>query len=195
MSRGFQGWLLPVAAALLAGLVLGLATSRVLRPGGGPARPGTAVLLKEIQGLGELVTVKYVIEQVVVTEDPAWYGDSRVILLAHGVVKAGMDLVDFTESDLDADGDVLRIRLPRFRITDVYLDDHRTQVIERTTGLLRRFDKGLEQEARQEAVLTFRSTALKGGILREAEAQAQAQLGALGRRMGFARVEFSERAP
>lgn len=195
MLRRFQGLLLPVLVALAAGLALGYVATRVLRPGGAASRPGTAVLLKEIQGLGELVTVKYVLEQVVIAEDPAWYGDNRVILLAHGVVKAGLDLEDLAESDLEADDDVLRIRLPRFHITDVYLDDHRTQVIERTTGLLRRFDKGLEQKARQEAVLAFRTAALKGGLLREAEAQARAQLEALGRRMGFARVEFEGRAP
>lgn len=195
MFRRFQGLLLPVLVALAAGLALGYVATRVLRPGGAASRPGTAVLLKEIQGLGELVTVKYVLEQVVIAEDPAWYGDNRVILLAHGVVKAGLDLEDLAESDLEADDDVLRIRLPRFHITDVYLDDHRTQVIERTTGLLRRFDKGLEQKARQEAVLAFRTAALKGGLLREAEAQARAQLEALGRRMGFARVEFEGRVP
>lgn len=195
MLRRLQGLLWPLLAALAAGLALGFVATRMLRPGGTPARPDTAVLLKEIQGLGELVTVRYVLEQVVIAEDPAWYGDNRVILLAHGVVKAGLDLEDLTEADLQADGDVLRIKLPRFHITDVYLDDHRTRVIERTTGLLRRFDKGLEQTARQEAVLAFRTAALKGGILREAETHARAQFEALGRRMGFGRIEFEGRAP
>ena len=38
------------------------------------------------------MTVKYVLEKVVVLEDAKWYGENRVILVAHGIVKAGVDL-------------------------------------------------------------------------------------------------------
>lgn len=195
MWRKVPGLLFFLSAAVATGLLFGLVFGRFVLPARAPAPPPTAVLLKEIQGLGELATVKYVLEQVVVVEDAAWYGDNRVILVAHGVVKAGLDLGDLGEADVRVDGRVLRLRLPRFRITDVYLDEQRTRVVERTTGLLRFFDKGMEQKARQEAVQGFRSRALQGGILREAEAQARTQLEALGRRMGFERVEFEERAP
>ena len=43
--------------------------------------------------------------------------------------------------------------LPPPELTDAYLDDRRSQVIDHTTGLLREFDKDLEQTAREQAVL------------------------------------------
>jgi hypothetical protein len=113
-----------------------------------------------------------------------------VILLAHGVVKAGVDLEDLGPEAVRVDGGRLRLKLPRPRLTDTYLNDTKTQVIERTTGLLRRFDKGLEQQARKEAVLRFRDAAFKAGILKDAEGQARLQLEALAKRLGFEAVEF-----
>jgi len=44
------------------------------------------------------------------------------------------------------------IKLPPARVTDKYLDDKLTKVVEYKTGLLRSFDKDLEQNARQQAV-------------------------------------------
>jgi len=38
-----------------------------------------------------------VLEKVVILEDAKWYGENRVLLLAHGIVKAGMDLKRVTQ--------------------------------------------------------------------------------------------------
>ena len=57
--------------------------------GGGPKFYNTATVLVQVQTLSQLVTVKYVMEKVVALEDVQWYGESRVLLIAHGIVKAG----------------------------------------------------------------------------------------------------------
>ncbi|MCX7872714.1 MAG: DUF4230 domain-containing protein, partial [Verrucomicrobiae bacterium] len=136
----------------------------------------TPTIIKQIQGLSDLVTVKYVMERIVLLEDVKWYGENRVMLLVHGVVKAGVDLSKIKSDDVKIDGKTVRIALPPAQITDVYIDDKNTQVVERTTGLLRRFDKDLEQNARRQAVEELRSAAKYGGILNDAERQARAQL-------------------
>src|ERR1043165_3672715 len=112
----------------------------------------TATVLRQVQTLSQLVTVKYVLEKVVILEDVKWFGENRVLLIAHGIVKAGVDLQDIKPGDVRMDQQKVIIRLPPARITDVYLDDQKTRVVDRTTGLLRAFDKDLEQNARRQAV-------------------------------------------
>jgi hypothetical protein len=89
------------------------------------------------------------------------------------------------------DGQRIRLRLPKARIVDAYLDESRTQVIERSTGLLRMFDKELETVARQNAVTDVRSAARQAGILDDAQERASLQLEILLRRLGFEEVEIT----
>ncbi|MPN51458.1 hypothetical protein SDC9_199104 [bioreactor metagenome] len=63
-------------------------------------------------------------------------------------------------------------------------------MVERTTGLLRVFDKDLEQTARQQAVDDIRRAARNAGIQKEADKRARLQLEVLFRQMGFTEVEF-----
>jgi hypothetical protein len=156
----------------------------------------TSALLQQVQTVSELVTVKYVIEKVVVLEDVKWVaglGESRVLLLAHGIVKAGIDLGRLQPGDFRISGKTITIKLPSPKITESYLDEKETRVIERTTGLLRTFDKDLEQTARQNALDDIRRAARNGGILKEADTRARAQLANLFKQLGFETVEFSGR--
>ena len=153
----------------------------------------TATVIQQIQTVSELVTVKYVLERVVILEDVKWIaglGESRVLLLAHGVVKGGIDLSKIQEGDVRISGKKVVIKLPPARIMEAYLDEKQTRVIERTTGLLRTFDKDLEQTARQNAVDDIRRAARTGGILTEADIRARAQLTNLFKQIGFESVEF-----
>lgn len=167
--------------------------------GGGARRAyDTPVLLAQVQTLSELVTVKYVVEKVEIWDDPpsGWRqfvaGDNRILLLARGVVKAGVDFHQLKPEDLKVQGKTLWINLPAARVTDAYLDDKETKVIERTTGFLRSFDKDLEQNVRRTAVDDMRTSALRGGIVKDANERARAQLASFFHQMGFERVEFND---
>jgi hypothetical protein len=129
-------------------------------------------------------------DKVVVLEDVKWYGESRVLLLAHGVVNAGVDLKRLQPSDVIISGKTILIRLPPPQITDAYLDDKASQVIDHSTGLLRSFDKDLEQTARQNAVDDIARAARRGGILDDADKRARAELAVFLKRAGFESVEF-----
>ena len=189
----------PILVTLAIGLVfgVGLWLGLVL-----PRFPGmtsnlrtynTATVLKQVQTLSHLVTVKYVMEKVVVTEDVKWFGENRVLLVAHGVVKAGVDLNRLEAGDIRISDRKIYIRLPPPQITDAYLDDKQTFVVERSTGLLRVFDKNLEQAARQNAVDDIQRAARTDGILQDAMERAQLQLRLLLREMGFEEVEVEIR--
>jgi len=158
----------------------------------GPRIHSSAAVVRQVQSLAQLVTVRYVLEKVVAAEDVKWYGQNRLLLLAHGVVKAGVDLTRVQPGDVEIAGDRLVLRLPAPRVTDAYLDESQTRVIDRETGLLRRFDKEMEQMARQTALREIRLAAHEAGILREAEEQAREQLTRFFQGAGFreVRVEF-----
>lgn len=151
----------------------------------------SAAVVTQVQGLAELVTVKYVIEKVVVLEDVKLWGENRILLVAHGVVKAGVDLRSLSPDALAVEGPRVRIRLPPATVTDCYLDEEKTAVIEHTTGLLRRFDRGLEQAARREGLDAIRRTAGYSGILAEAEERARLQVVAFLQALGFAEIEVT----
>lgn len=166
-----------LAAAAAVGLLLGINLPRIAAPSASPPTIlNTATLVQQIQGLSELVTVKYILEKLVILEDTRWYGDNRVLLVAHGVVKAGIDLKKIEPPNLELDGDRVYINLPPVTITDVYLDEQKTRVLEHSTGLLRAFNKNLEAEARRQAVEELQRAARQGGIYQDAQLQAQQQL-------------------
>lgn len=171
-------------------LALGFVLTRWIDASGSPRQLNTATLITQIQGLSQLVTVKYVLEKVVVLEDVKIYGENRVILVAHGVVKAGVDLSRLTPGDVSTEGLRIRVRLPMAAITDVYLDESQTQVLEHSTGLLRRFDKDLQQSARREGMEAIRRNARYTGIVDDANERAREQLTVFFRQLGFENVEF-----
>ncbi len=179
-----------LAVAMGFGLALGLLALRQTGLGGPPKVYNTAVILNQVQTLSQLITVKYVLEKVVVVEDFKWYGENRLLLIAHGIVKAGVDLQQLKPDDLQVESPKITIHLPPAAIMDVYLDDRKTQVIERTTGLMRGFDKDLEQNARRLAIDDLRIAARHNGIVQEADDCARKQLTHLMRQLGFEKVEF-----
>jgi Protein of unknown function (DUF4230) len=186
-----------IVALFFVGLYVGCKLPRWFGRGGATRTYNTPVMLQQVQTLSDLVTVKYVLERVEVWDDPPAglvsqfvAGDNRILLLAHGVVKAGVDLGKLKPDDLKIEDKTIWINLPSARITDAYLDDKQTKVIERTTGFLRTFDKDLEQNIRRTAVEDLRLAAGRGGILRDADERARTQLAKFFTLMGFDKVEF-----
>jgi len=183
---GGAAWL----AVLLVGVLSGVVFRRFIRVLPGPAPVNTSTVIQQIEGLAQLVTVKYVLEKVVILEDVKIYGENRVVLVAHGVVKAGIDLAQIQPEHIEIRGRNVAIAMPPAAITDAYLDERRTLVLEHSTGLLRRFDKNLQQAARLEGIDQIRRAASYNGILEEAAERARLQLSHLFRQMGYEEIEF-----
>jgi hypothetical protein len=106
------------------------------------------------------------------------------------VVKAGIDLDRLSAEDIQIDGNTVSIKLPRSKITDSYLDENETKVIDRTTGLLAPSTKDLEQTTRRNALDNIQRAARTSGILNEADQRARQQLTSFFTQLGFEKVEF-----
>lgn len=162
-----------------------------------PRSFSTPALLQQVRGLSELVTVQYNISKVEVLEVPSENivgqmlgSQNRILLLANGIVKAGIDLQLLEPDDIRIEDRRISLRLPPPQITDSYLDDKETKVIDRSTGLLAPPAKDLEAETRRNALDSIRRAARTSGILSEADQRARAQLLAFLKLVGFETVEF-----
>ncbi len=195
-------WVLVVAVIFIAGGVFGIKLTRLLAPGSGAHEENTATVVEQVQTLSDLVTVKYVLEKVVILDSPPTSalgqfveGNNRVLLLAHGIVKAGIDLKRLKPEDVLISGRKITLRLPPPQITDAYLDERQTQVIDWQRGFLRTFDKDLEQTARQNAVDDISRAARTDGILNDAGERARLELALFLHQAGFGTVEFVDQSP
>ena len=93
-----------VALVFLFGLLVGVLFQKFSGAKTPPQIYNTSTVIKQIQGLSELVTVKYVMEKVVILEVPPesmlaqiFSGQSRLILLAHGITKAFEEVLGLIE--------------------------------------------------------------------------------------------------
>jgi hypothetical protein len=195
-------WVLAVAFVFIAGAWFGIKLMRLLSPGSGVHELNTAVIVQQVQTLSDLVTVKYVLEKVEIVNSPPTstlgqfvQGENRVLLLAHGIVKAGIDLKHLRPEDVAINGKKIILHLPPPQITDAYLDERQTQVIDWEKGFLRDFDKDLETTARQNAVDDLSRAARTAGILKDAEERARLELAVFLNQAGFEQVEFVDKRP
>ncbi len=173
---------------------LGTQVARVLNPTP-TIRPKPETIVHRIQPLGRLETVQYTLEKVITAEvgPPGLWGrlfGDRLLFVAHGRVIAGVDLSRLTPEDVWYQGDVLMLRLPPAEVFEVVLDNQRSYVYDRQTGLLTKGNMALETEARRAAEDLLLQAALEDGILRQARVNAEAVLTRFLNLLGISQVVF-----
>ena len=195
-------WVLAVAVVFILGAWFGIKVTHSLTPPAGPHKEDTVAVIQQIQTLSDLVTVKYVLEKVEIINSPPTstlgmfvQGENRILLLAHGVVKAGIDLRKLKPQDVAIAGKKIMMHLPPPQITDAYLDENQTKVIDWQRGFLRDFDQNLETTARQDAVDDIRRAARSAGILKDANERAQQELAVFLNQAGYEQVVFVDKEP
>ena len=154
-------------------------------------------VVQRIQRLQRLETVVYSMEKVVTgAQDnaylPKFLGGDRILLIVHGEVTAGIDLAKLDESKINISGRRIQIELPPAEIFSTRIDNERTRVYSRETGLFTMPDPNLESEARREAERQIGQSAIHGGILKTAAENGRANLRGLLQALGFETVIVGE---
>ena len=132
------------------------------------------VVITNIKTLGCLETTKYIMKTVVEVEDKPsnlieQISGDKLLLIAEGEVVAGFDLQKVQSSDIVVQGTSVTLTLPTPQILYSRVDNEKTYVYERTTGLLRRPDPDLEAKARRLAEEQLVTWALEREILVQAK--------------------------
>jgi hypothetical protein len=144
----------------------------------------------QIRRLARLDTIAYTMDKMVSGDRenrvlPAFLTGDRILLEVHGQAIAGVDLNQLTPQQVRVTGRSVQVHLPPAQLFTVALDDQKTHVYQRTTGLLVPVDPALEGEVREQAVENLRQSALSAGILATAHANACATVTKLLLGLGF----------
>jgi hypothetical protein len=157
--------------------------------------PDPVTIVREVRSLARLETIQYTVEKVITAETGQGplrflFGD-RLLFIAHGMVIAGVDLGQLQPEDvwLDAEGRAY-LRLPEAEVFVATLDNEKSYVYDRDTGLLTRGDFTLESAARQAAEAEIRRAALEDGILEQARLNAESTLYRLLRALAIPDIIF-----
>ena len=147
-------------------------------------------VLERIQKLSRLETVDFSIDKIVEGERtyallPNFLTGDKLLLIAHGEVIAGMDLSQLKPGDLAMQGDTVTVHLPPAQILMARLDNQRTKVYSRSTGLLVSADPNLESAVRQAAEQQLMQAAISEGILDKAYQNGESSITALLQGLGF----------
>jgi Protein of unknown function (DUF4230) len=112
----------------------------------------------------------------------------RILLEVHGEAVAGVDFNRLMPAGVQVSGRKVRVQLPPAQIFTVALDNTRTHVYERRTGLLVPPDPSLEGDVRAQAEGNLRQSALAAGILDMASRNACTTMTRLLLGLGFSEV-------
>jgi len=177
--------LLIVTTAVLLVILIGLVLFMVLRPGGALRAADPASVAYEIRQLGELVSVRYLVQDIVSLE-------KQPLARLQAQVLGGMDLNQVQPGDVQhrPNGQWL-VKLPPARILHVNLDDRKSAVW--SPGghwLYSGLGPVLEPEVRAKAIQEIESEAREMGILNDARHNAESTIRALLGSFGIRSVTF-----
>lgn len=161
--------------------------------------PDPVTIIHDVQALARLETIQYSVEKVITAESgppilTSLFGD-KLLFVAHGMVIAGIDLNKLSPSDLTVQGKILKIRLPDAEIFSSTLDNQKSYVFNRQTGILTKGEPNLETQARQAAEKEIYQAAIDDGILSQAMINAENYLSRLLTDLGFSEVIFINPTP
>lgn len=191
------GWLF-VFGLLAVGLLIGALLYRLVMPA--PEATETVQVVQPtpdvivaVRDLARLETASFHVERVIDLRErqQAVFGlmeaEDAILLVAAADVTAGVDLTRMRDGDVvvsPAEGQA-EITLPPPEIFFAALDNERTYVHTRETDTLARRNDQLETRARREAERSLRQSAIDGGILTRARANAETAVRTLVRSLGY----------
>jgi hypothetical protein len=156
--------------------------------------PDPVTYITEIRALARLETIQYSVEKVITAEIGQGsfnflFGD-KLLFVAHGTVIAGIDMNKLGPENLRYDGSVLYVTLPPAEIFIATLDNQKSYVYDRETGIFTNGVNDLETLARQSAEQEILKAAMEDGILAQAQINAEAFLLKFFAALGFPNTIF-----
>jgi hypothetical protein len=166
-------------------------------------RPLTIVsapdVVEKVQRLNRLETVVYSLDTVVEGSEsnailPDALAGDKLLMIVHGQTIAGVDMSklqpDSVEINEGSQGRSIRLTLPPSQVFVTTLDEQKSRVYARDTGLFVSADPNLETQVRQKAQSQLQEAALSDGILDAATKNARATVTAMLEGLGFEHVEI-----
>lgn len=146
-----------------------------------------SIVVKQVQDASELTTAIFTMEAVVPTQQDSTVGglvigSTKLLYIAHGEVRAGIDLSKISVADVQAVGETLTVKLPQPKLLDSKIDVGRSSVYDYnrgTLGLGPDVAPQLQSLAQKEALEKITLAACDKGILTQANDRAKLVIGQL----------------
>jgi hypothetical protein len=140
-----------------------------------------SLVIKQVRNASELTTAVYVMESVVPTKQEAvlgkfTVGTTRLLYLARGEVRAGVDLSQLSPEDVQVLADRVVIELPAAQVIDQKIDVERSRVYSYDRGFLGLGPDTapeLQSLAQRETLRRVVAAACADGLLEQANARAE----------------------
>lgn len=147
-------------------------------------------VVRQIQQLQRLETVSYTMDKIISGEHdnaylPKFLAGDRLLLVVHGEVVAGINLANLKPGDVQVQSQKVTIHLPAAELFSTRIDNARTKVYSRDTGLFSSPDPNLESQVREEAERQLQQAALQDGILKTAADNARTTISGMLKGFGF----------
>jgi len=206
-SRSVSSWILAaflgaVLTVVLVGALVWLSTGLGLlqlldglRGGHTLIKVDQPTVVHQIQQLQQLETVSYTMDKIISGEHdnpylPQFLAGDRLLLVVHGEVVGGINLAGLQPGDVLIQGQKALIHLPPAEVLSTRIDNTKTRVYSRATGLFSSPDPNLESEVREEAERQLQQAALQDGILKIAAENARSTISGMLKGFGFREVDF-----
>jgi len=154
-------------------------------------------VVHQIQQLQRLETVSYSMDKIISGEHanaylPKFLAGDRLLLVVHGEVIGGINLAGLRPGDVVLQGNKVSIHLPAAEVFSTHLDNARTKVYSRDTGLFSSPDPDLESQVRAEAERQLQQSAVQDGILKTASDNARSTITGMLQGFGFREVDVHQ---
>lgn len=161
-----------------------------------------SVVVRQVRGASELTTTVFGMETVAeasVDRNVAGFtvGSTKLLYIAYGEVRAGVDLSQIEAEDVQVVSDTIRITLPPPILLDSKIDVNRSRVYDYDRGFLSLGpeEPGLQTFAEQQALLQVVASACDAGILEDANEKAQTAVQQLLSVSGYREVIVNTQPP
>ncbi len=195
--KGFAAGIMLVILFGAAGwwLLTALGLDLRLHSGGMRINVDQPTVVRQIQRLQRLETVSYTVDKIIGGERdnpylPKFLAGDRILLVVHGEVVAGVNLGNMQPSDVTIDGRNISLHLPPAEVFSTRIDNAKSRVYSRDTGLFSSPDPNLESEVRQEAERELQQAAIVDGILKNADQNARSTVSGMLAGLGFSQVSL-----
>src|SRR5579875_1226900 len=155
-------------------------------------------VIDKIQQLNRLETVQYSIDTVVEGQEsnallPDSLAGDKLLMIVHGTTVAGVDLSQLKPENVQItetrEGRNIQVALPASQVFSTTIDEAKSRVYSRDTGIFVRADPNLESATRAKAQSQLQQAALNDGILDTARRNARAAVTAMLQGLGFSHVD------
>lgn len=162
-----------------------------------------SLIIRQIRGASELTTAVFTMEAVVPAHQNRTLGGYKIgtttlLYIAHGEVRAGVDLANLDADDVQVVNDTIQLQLPAPRILDSKIDVNRSSVYDYDRGFLSLgpdVAPQLQMFAQRETLKKIVTTACNEGILNQANDRAELVVEKLLNTAGYKQVDVKTQLP